>query len=64
MKTLEIQVPEEVASRIEVAAQQLGVSVGELVVASVHEKLERASAFDAVAQNVLAKNADLYQRLS
>jgi len=64
MKTLEIQVPEEDASKIEGAARQLGLSLGELVVASVNEKLERDSAFDTVAKNVLTKNADLYQRLS
>jgi predicted transcriptional regulator len=64
MKTLEIRVPDEVAMEVERAAEVKGVSVEELVRVSVEEKLARDRAFDAAAKRVLAKNAELYERLS
>jgi hypothetical protein len=64
MKTLEIQVPDEVASKIERAAEEKGVSLDELVRLSVEEKLARDEQFQAAARDVRAKNAELYERLS
>lgn len=64
MKTLEIHLPEEIASKIEAAAHERGVSVEELVRASVEEKLARDTALEAATRYVLSKNADLYERLS
>jgi hypothetical protein len=64
MKTLEINVPDEVAARIEAAANTHGVSVAELLQSSVEEKLARDAEFDKAARKVLAKNAELYERLS
>jgi len=64
MRTLEIHVPDEVAARIEAAAQTRGVSVEELVQLSLEEKLARDAEFDRAAEQVLAKNAELYERLS
>jgi DNA-binding transcriptional MocR family regulator len=64
MKTLEIQVPEEVASKIEQAAHNLGISIDQLLQASVEEKIERDAQFERAAGRVLEKNAELYRRLS
>lgn len=64
MKTLEIHVPDEVASQIERAAEERGVSLDDLVRLSVEEKLARDKQFEVAARQVLAKNAELYERLS
>lgn len=64
MKTLEIHVPDDVASRVEQAAQEKGVSLDELVRVSLEEKLARDEQFEAAARYVLIKNSELYERLS
>ncbi len=64
MKTLEVQVPDEIAAKVERAAERSGLSLEELVRVSLEEKLARDEAFDAAAKHVLAKNAELYERLS
>jgi len=64
MRTLEVHVPDEVAARIESAAHTRGVTVEELIQASLEEKLARDAEFDSAARHVLAKNAELYERLS
>ena len=64
MKVLELHVPEEVATRIETAAQKRGVSVEELLRVSFEEKLAREAAFEVAAATVLTKNAELYRRLA
>jgi hypothetical protein len=64
MKTLEIHVPDEVASKIERAAEEKGVSLDELVRLSVEEKLARDEQFETATRYVLAKNAELYDRLA
>ena len=64
MKTLEIHIPDEVAAKIEEAAQEKGVSIDDLVRVSVEEKLARDAQFDKAARAVLTKNAELYERLS
>jgi ribosome-binding protein aMBF1 (putative translation factor) len=64
MKTLEIHIPEDVAARIEAAAEHRGLSLDDLIRASVEEKLNRDDQFERAAGHVLAKNAELYERLS
>jgi predicted transcriptional regulator len=64
MKTLEIHVPDETASRIEEAAQQRGMSVEQLLQTSVEEKIQRDAQFERAVGKVLEKNAELYRRLS
>ena len=63
-RTLEVHLPEDVASRLERAAVSRGVSVDRLVQMSVEEKIERDAQFDAASSRVLEKNAELYRRLS
>ena len=64
MKTLEVRVPDDIASKIERAAHDRGLSVEELLRSSVEEKLARDAEFEDAASRVLAKNAELYKRLS
>lgn len=64
MKTLEIHMPDDVASKIERAAEKKGLSLEELVRVSVEEKLARDEQFEAAARHVLGKNIELYERLS
>jgi hypothetical protein len=64
MKTLEIHVPDETASKIEQAVQQRGISVEQLLQASVEEKIQRDAQFERAAGPMLEKNAELYRRLS
>jgi len=64
MKTLEIQLPDETASKIEEAAQQRGISVEQLLQVSVEEKIQRDAQFERAVGRVLEKNAELYRRLS
>ncbi|MEA2165251.1 MAG: hypothetical protein QOK37_3378 [Thermoanaerobaculia bacterium] len=64
MKTLEIHVPDEVASKIEQAANHLGMSIEQLLQASVEEKIQRDAEFERATGRVLEKNAELYRRLA
>jgi predicted transcriptional regulator len=63
-KTFEVQVPDELASRIEQAATARGLSVEQLVKISVEEMIEREADFESATARVLEKNAELYRRLS
>lgn len=64
MKTLEIHVPDDIATKVAQIAQQKGVSLDELVRISLEEKLARDEQFEQAAKHVLAKNTELYERLS
>jgi len=64
MKTLELHIPDEIASKIEQAAQQRGISVEQLLQASVEEKIQRDAQFERAVGRVLEKNAELYRRLA
>ena len=64
MRTLELQLADDLADRIEQAAENRGVSVAQLVEMSVEEKLAREAAFAGAAKAVLEKNAELYKRLA
>lgn len=65
MKTLEVRLPEQTASRLEEAAERLSVSPEQLLVLSVEEKLAQLDAeFRDASDYVLKKNAELYDRLA
>lgn len=64
MRKLELRIPDDVASKIEHAAHERGISVEDLVRSSVEEKLARDAEFEHAADRVLSKNAELYKRLS
>jgi len=65
MKLLEVQLPEQTASKLEKAAERLSVTPAELLVLSVEEKLAQLDEeFRRSADYVLEKNADLYGRLA
>ncbi|HEX7679431.1 MAG TPA: DNA-binding protein [Thermoanaerobaculia bacterium] len=64
MKIFELHVPDETASKIEQAAQQHGISVEQLLQASVEQKIQRDAQFERAVGRVLEKNAELYRRLS
>jgi hypothetical protein len=65
MKTLEIQLTERTATKLEQAAERLSLSPEELLVISVEEKLlQLDEEFRSASSEVLQKNADLYKRLA
>ena len=65
MRTIELNLPEAIANRLEDAAQRLGVSWEDLLRVSVEEKLARLDEeFQDAVEQVLSKNAELYKRLS
>ncbi len=65
MKTLELHLPPQTASRLEEAAERAGVSPEELLIISLEEKLARLDAeFRRASDYVLAKNEELYKRLA
>jgi hypothetical protein len=65
MKTVEFELPEVTASRLEDAAQKMGVSAEDLLRISVEEKLARLDEnFQDAADHALSKNAELYKRLA
>jgi hypothetical protein len=65
MKVLELQLPEQTASKLQKAAERLSVSPEELSIQSIEEKLTQLEEeFRRSAEYVLNKNADLYRRLS
>jgi predicted transcriptional regulator len=65
MKVLEIQLPEQTASKLQQVAERLSVSPEQLLVLSIEEKLAQLDEeFRSSADYVLKKNADLYRRLA
>ena len=65
MKTLEIQLSEQTASKLEKVAERLSLSPEELLVICVEEKLTQLDEeFRKATTEVLQKNADLYKRLA
>ena len=64
MRTVKVDLPDETAARVEDVARHQGISLEDLIRASVEEKLARDAEFDAAAKRVLSKNAELYDRLS
>ncbi len=65
MKTLEVELDESVATRLSEIASRLGLTPEELVRRTVSERLARLEDdFVRAAEYVVAKNEDLYRRLS
>ena len=65
MSTLEIQLPDDVAMRLGQAAERLGVTPEEFLRISLEDKLAiMDEEFNSAADYVLAKNAELYERLA
>jgi hypothetical protein len=64
VKTLALNLPDEVAVVVEKSASQKGLSVAEYLRLSVEEKLARDETFEKAASCVLEKNAELYRRLA
>jgi len=64
VKLLELHVPDEVACLIEEAAQLRGLTVEQLLLDSVEEKIQRDAEFSRAVDRVIEKNAELYRRLS
>jgi hypothetical protein len=65
MKSLEVQIEEPTADRLEAAAGKLGITPEELLRLSVEEKLERLDeSFRAAVDEVISKNSELYKRLA
>jgi len=63
--SVNINLNEEQAARLEQRARELGVDARELAKAAVNDLLSRpAEDFDRAAQSVLKKNRELYRRLS
>lgn len=62
---LQIDLPEQVATKLVAAAERLRVSPEELLTISVEEKLAQLDQeFDAASEYVLTKNDELYRRLA
>jgi antitoxin FitA len=65
MKVLELQLPEQTATKLLEVAERLSVSPEQLSIVSIEEKLAQLEdEFSRSAEYVLQKNADLYRRLS
>ena len=65
MHTLEVALPDQTASKLQEAAEKLGITPESLAQISVEEMLVRLDQdFVAAASNVLSKNAELYRRLA
>ena len=65
MHTLEVELPDQTASKLKEAAEKLGITPESLAQISVEEMLVRLDQdFVAAASYVLNKNAELYRRLA
>ena len=64
MTTLELHLPDELASKAERLAKENGVPLDELLLQCLQEKLARDDQFASATRYVLHKNAELYERLS
>lgn len=64
VKTLEVNVPDEVATKVEAVASKHGVTVEQLLRLSLDEKLARDAELEEVVRDVLTENAELYRRLA
>jgi len=65
MKTVKLELPEQIAAKLQEAAQKLGLMPEQLLQISVEEKLARLDVeFLKAATYVIEKNDELYQRLA
>ena len=65
MKTLEVQISDETAAKLERLADELGRTPEEIVQAGIGEKLAQLDEdYQEAASHILEKNDELYRRLS
>jgi antitoxin FitA len=65
MKTLELHLSDQTASKLQEVAERLSLSPEEVLVISLEEKLAQLDAeFRNASEYVLKKNAELYRRLA
>ena len=65
MKTFELQLSEQTASKVQEAAERLNLSPEAFLLLSVEEKLMQVGPeFQVASDYVLKKNAELYRRLA
>lgn len=65
METLELNLPEPIATKLKESAERLGVSPEELLVSSLEEKLAQLDEqFNGASDYILNKNSELYKRLA
>ena len=64
MKTVELQLPDDIAVKAEAIASKRGVTVEQLLRLSLDEKLARDADLEEAVREVLAENAELYRRLA
>lgn len=64
MKILELPVSDDVALKVEAIANKRGLTVEQILRASLDEKLARDAELEEVVRDVLAENAELYRRLA
>lgn len=65
MNTLEIEITDEMAAKLNAAAERLGVTPADYLRRIAEEKLsETDEQFERVVDYVLTKNAELYRRLA
>jgi antitoxin component of RelBE/YafQ-DinJ toxin-antitoxin module len=64
MKTVELQVPDDVATKAEAVAIKHGVTIEQLLRLSLDEKLARDAELEDAVREVLAENGELYRRLA
>ena len=65
MSTLEIEITDEMAAKLNAAAERLGVTPADYLRRIAEEKLsERDEEFERIADYVLTKNVELYRRLA
>lgn len=63
--TLNIELSDEQAKRLEETARRLNVTVADLAKAAINDLVSRRDEdFDRAAERVLKKNAELYRRLA
>lgn len=67
MNALTISLPDDEAQRLRDLANRLGLSPEELAASAVRERItqedSQADDFEAIADRVVTKNAELYRRL-
>lgn len=64
MKTVALNLPDDIVVEAEKLASRNGLSLTEYLVLSVEEKLARDEGVEAATKYVLEKNAELYRRLA
>jgi predicted transcriptional regulator len=65
MKTFTIQLSDDTDDRLQYLADQLGMPLEEVTQVSIDDQLKRLDReYEEASEEMLSKNAELYQRLS